>query len=82
MEAEKNKAPVHEVRIGAIKCAIWRNEGPNGPWHSTTISRIFRDGDQWKQSGAFGRDDLLIVAKVADVAFDWIVANQKREPTE
>ena len=37
-----------------------------------TFTRIFKDGDQWKSSDSFGRDDLPLVMKVADMAHSWI----------
>lgn len=81
MEIERNK-PIHKIKIGCVQAAVWSNQGPNGPWFSTTFSRIYRDGEEWKQSGNFNRDDLLVVAKLADQAHSWIVENQKKEPTE
>jgi hypothetical protein len=63
-----NAKPVAEVRIGAIKDAIWKNEAGASTWHNVTFQRIYKDGDDWKTSQSFGRDDLLVVAKVADLA--------------
>jgi hypothetical protein len=37
-----------------------------------TVSRLYKDGDQWKQSASFGREDLPLVAKVVDRAHTWI----------
>ena len=31
-------------------------------------SRFYKDGDQWKSTHSFGRNDLLVLAKVADFA--------------
>ena len=64
--------PVHEIRLGRIKAAIWANITENGVRHNTTFSRLYRDGDEWKDSDSFGRDDLLLVAKAADLAHSWI----------
>jgi hypothetical protein len=64
--------PVHEVRLGRIKAAIWANSTDNGVRHNVTFSRLYKDGDEWKDSDSFGRDDLLILAKVADRANTWI----------
>jgi len=33
---------------------------------------VYKDGEEWKQSDSFGRDDLPLVAKVADMAHTWI----------
>ena len=64
--------PVHEVRLGRIKAAIWANETDNGVRHNVTITRLYKDGDEWKTSTSFGREELPLVAKVADLAHSWI----------
>ena len=64
--------PVHEIRLGRIKAAVWRNETETGIRHNVTISRLYKDGDEWKRSDSFGREDLPLVAKVADLLHTWI----------
>lgn len=64
--------PVYEVRYGIIKAVIWRNDTQNGPMHNVTVSRLYKDGDEWKESSGFGRDDLLVLAKALDDAHTWI----------
>ena len=64
--------PAHEIRLGRVKATIWENETDQGTRHNVTVSRLYRDGDEWKQSSSFGRDDLPLVAKVADLAHLWI----------
>ena len=70
-KAEKVK-PVHQVRFGAVKAAVWRNDTENGVRFNTTFARIYKDGDNWRSTESFGRDDLLLVAKAADLAHSWI----------
>jgi hypothetical protein len=60
--------PVAEVRIGNIKAAIWKNETEAGTRHSVTFERLYREGETWRSSASFGRDDLLLLGKVADLA--------------
>ena len=43
------------------------------------LSSERRDGEQWQSTDSFNRDDLLILAKVADQAHSWIFA-QARDP--
>ena len=38
--------------------------------------------DEWKQTQSFGRDDLLVLAKVADQAHTWTVENTVRKTDE
>lgn len=73
--------PVHTIRYGAVRAAIWRNVIDNGnasrPMYNVSFSRSYKDGDNnWKDSANFGVDDLLLVAKAADEAHSWI-ARQK-----
>lgn len=72
--------PVEELRLGTIKAAIWQNESKNGHRYSVRITRLYKDGEEWKTSDSFGRDELPLVAKVADLAHTWIFrANQRAE---
>lgn len=70
------KPPAHVVRFGFIKACIWSNNTSSGNRFSITIVRLFKNGDVWKESQRFGRDDLLTVAKAADAAHTWIFEQQ------
>ena len=66
------KRPVQDVRLGYIKAAIWENSVSDIVRYNVTFSRIYKDQAEWKASDSFGRDDLLVLAKVADQAHTWI----------
>ena len=70
--SDAKQKPVHEIRMGRIKAAIWANETDNGTRHNVTITRLYKDGDEWKTSTSFGREELPLVAKIADMAHTWI----------
>jgi hypothetical protein len=73
MAKQQTKArPVHEVRMGRIRAAVWENETQNGTRHNVSFSRLYKDGEEWKDSSSFGRDDLPLLGKVADLAHTWI----------
>lgn len=74
--------PVHEVRFGGVKAAIWRNEGEHGIRYNTTFTRVYRDGEQWKNTESFGRDDLLLLAKAANDAHTWIHQQARESANE
>ena len=65
------QTPVHEVRLGRIKATIWENETEQGSRYNVTVHRLYKDGDEWKQTASFGREDLPLVAKVVDMAHTW-----------
>ncbi len=77
-----NNPPVHEIRMGHIKACVWRNETQQGVRHNVTFSRIYRDGDDWKESGSFGRDDLPLLVKVADLVHTWIYQEGQKQSAE
>lgn len=64
--------PVHEIRFGLIKGAIWRLNSRSGERHNVTICRLYKNGDTWTQSQHFGRDDLPLACKVLDLCHSWI----------
>ncbi len=70
LKSEAPKAqPVEEIRIGAVKAAIWRNDAENGARFNVTLQRIYRTEDgQWHSTASFGPGDLLVLMKVADAA--------------
>ncbi|WLD13546.1 hypothetical protein [Planctellipticum variicoloris] len=70
--AKAKQQPAHEIRFGAIKATIWENQTTVGTRHNVTVSRIYKDGEEWKQTESFGRDDLQLLAKVVDQAHTWI----------
>lgn len=71
---QMNNKPIHEVRLGLIKAAVWKNESDTSVRYNVTFSRLYKDGDQWKSTESFGRDDLLLLAKVVDQTHSWILA--------
>ena len=78
----KKQTPIHEVRLGHIKAACWKNDTESGIRYNVTFSRIYKDGDNWKSTDSFGRDDLLTIGKVADQAHSWIFAQAQTQDDE
>ena len=76
--AQKQK-PAWAHRIEDIRVAVWANQSNGGVWMNATITRSYKDGDQWKETTTFRRRDLPIVRVLADMAHDWIC---KQEPAE
>ena len=64
-----------EIRRGLIKVRIWQRRSKNGVRYSLSVVRLFRNGDQWKESTRLGRDDIPPVRLVLDEAYAWMLAN-------
>ncbi len=77
----EKKKPVKVVRMGNVRAAIWENGIENDRVrYSVTFSRLYRDGEQWRDSSSFGRQELLLLMKVADLAHTFL--HQALEPDE
>lgn len=73
-----SKRPIHEIRFGRLQAAIWENVGPSQVWFNVTIARSFQENGEWKESSGFRRDDLPVVAALADRAYAWIWSQEDR----
>jgi len=71
-EKPTSNKPAHEIRINGIRATIWKNATDKGPRFNTTFERSYRDGEEWKTSDSFGRDDLLVLSHVATESLRWI----------
>lgn len=65
--------PVHEIKLGRIRASIWANGSDDqSTWFNVSFVRLYRAGDKWKTTTSFGRDDLPLVSKAAEMAYAWI----------
>ena len=60
----ENNKPIHQVRIGRIKAAVFDN-GDDAP-RKVQFTALYKDGAEWTGSQSFTREDLPLLAKVAD----------------
>ena len=72
------KKAVHELSHGLIRVRIWQKRTRSGLRHSITAVRLFRNGDVWKESARFGRDDIPLLRLLLDEAHTWIYQNTSR----
>lgn len=65
--------PVHVVRFGLVRAAIWVNQTEYGPRHHVTVSRLYKGSDdRWYHTSTFGYKDLLPLSKALDLAHTWV----------
>ena len=79
-EAEKNAEPAEKVTLFPVEAAIWKNVSRGGdPFYSVTFERKYKDQEKWKSTASFGGDDLLLLAKVADLAHTRLVELRSKD---
>ncbi|MGH7944434.1 MAG: hypothetical protein ACREH8_21975 [Opitutaceae bacterium] len=67
------KLPVQTLRLGRIKAAVWENEADQKKFYNVTFVRTYVGDDKaYHDTDSFGRDNLPLVAKLADQAHTFI----------
>ena len=65
--------PVHEIRLSGFRASIWLNQKKQGrSCYSVTVSRVYREAEEWRNVGSVRRDDIPLVSKAAELAYAWI----------
>lgn len=78
----ETKKPIHQMKLGRVRAAIWENQSAKNVFYNATFSRLYLEesGNKkpaFKDSTSFGRDDLLNLAKLADLVHTWIASRKK-----
>ena len=64
-----NSKPAAKVTLYPITAAIWRNDTAKGSAYSVTVQRSYKNAEgEWKSSDSLNEGDLLLAAKVLDLA--------------
>jgi hypothetical protein len=75
---ETAKPPVAKIRVGLITGSIWERDSDKGTFYAVTFERRYRDSEgNFKSSHSYDTQDLLVLAKVADLAHSKILELQK-----
>jgi len=84
--ATGSKLPMKTFRLGRIKAAVWENEADQKKFFNVTFARTYMDeARNFHDTDSYGRDDLPLVAKLADRAHTFIferLAELKSEQSE
>jgi hypothetical protein len=74
--------PVQTLRLSRVQASIWANPSADGKvFFNTTFKRAYKDDKgAWHDTDSFGRDDLPLVAKLADEAHTWIFNELAKRP--
>jgi hypothetical protein len=70
---DMSNQPVQEIRRGQIRASIWVDQTDQGVKHKVIFTRAYKTGHHWHDTATFGRDDLLLISQVAELAHQWIL---------
>ena len=65
----KPERPIDEVRFGRCKVVVWLNKTQNGDMLNFVPTRLYKDGEEWKESTSLGVAELLPMAEALREAF-------------
>lgn len=72
--------PVHKETYGQIQTSIWRNEKEEFTSYSASITKRYKDGDDWKSTTNFNVNDLPKLELAARKSYEKILElNRKKE---
>ena len=72
-----NKKKIHEIRRGMLKVRVLIKHSRKRSQYSLDVLRLFKNGDQWKESRRFSRDDIPLLRILLDEAHRWILVQQQ-----
>ena len=75
--AQSTTKPVKVFRSRGISASIFANpaksDGRDITFHKVSLQRTYKDGDEWKTTTSFSRDDLPIARLLLDRAWEFIL---------
>lgn len=62
--------PLATFRLGAVKASVWKNSD----FFSVQLVRVFKDGEEYKETSSFNPGDIQNARDVLQRACDYIVS--------
>jgi hypothetical protein len=70
--AKEANSPVQTFRLRGLSASIFENHAKSAS-RTVTFQRTYRDGDEWKTTTSFGRDDLPIAKLLLERSWQYIL---------
>ena len=75
--AQASVKPVKVFRSRGVSASVFANhaksDGRDITFHKVSLQRTYKDGDEWKTTTSFGRDDLPVARLLLDRAWEFIL---------
>ena len=77
-ESNANK-PLKVIRCRGVSASVFENSSEDGkhPFHKVSLQKTYKDGDSFKTTTSFGKDDLASLSMVAQRA--WMYISDREE---
>lgn len=75
--------PVKTFRFRGVSASIFKNRAKNvdrgASFHKVSLQRTYKDGDEFKTTTSFGRDDLPVAALLLQRAWEFVLDAEARQ---
>ena len=68
--------PVKHYRLGDVHASVFLNEGEDGSFHTITMHRRYKDGNEWKTSDSFTGSQMANAIVVGQLAASYVVSQE------
>lgn len=73
MKTQEKNRPVYSKKIGAIRASVWAGGNEEKTFFNISISRVYRDGDQFKESNTLnGLADVACLKETLIHVANWL----------
>ncbi len=72
-KSDDRRRPIDHVSVHGVELAIWENENDGRTDYAVTITRNYKTDEGWRDTGSMRFQDLLPLAKAADLAHSEIL---------
>ena len=73
-EASGNKGPVDKIKVGGVTVDVWENKGEHSVFHTFSMQRSYKQGEEWKNTTSLRDQDLpkaiLALQKAYEKSFE------------
>lgn len=68
--------PIFKARDGQLKLSVWENEGQYGKMYACKICKVYKQGDEWKETSSIDHQDWPALARLLLDAYAEVLAEK------
>ncbi len=73
IDKENGSAPIFQIKAGGIKAAVFENKTDKGNFKTIKLSRVYKDGNDFKYTNNLDVDDLPKAILVLEQVYEQLI---------
>ena len=78
--------PVKVFRVRGVSASVFENASDDparpGVWYRVSLQRTYKQGDEFKTTSSFGRDDIPVARHVLRLAWEFVLQAEADQRTD